>query len=182
MTQPLPYGPPTQQVPPGWQQQPYGPPPGWQPPLPPPKKRGGGLALAVAASVVAVLAVFGGIVALTDGETTTTATQEASSTAETKKAKSSKKPTPKPASTRMTRTDREALFVATVKQQDALRNADPEDLVKLGREMCKALDDGYTLTQVATSGVEQFGLETSAFVAGAAIVGLCPRHKGKIPD
>ncbi|MEU3162906.1 DUF732 domain-containing protein [Streptosporangium sp. NPDC006930] len=200
-----PYGQPTRQYtqpvgpPPGWRPPPPGPPPqnwqgppppGWRPPMgppPPQPPRNGRRILAVLGGILGAFAMMVALSMLMRGVSgTTTATPSASSAVRSaepsREAEPEEKPSAKPTSTGLTRADREALFVATVKQQDALRNADSAKLVKLGRSMCKALDDGHSLTTVATSGVEAFGLETSAYVAGAAIVGLCPRHRTKIPN
>ncbi|GHH67578.1 hypothetical protein GCM10017673_14810 [Streptosporangium violaceochromogenes] len=184
--QPPPY---PQQQPPLYGQQPpqgpggpYGPPMG-PPPRghhrPPQRMSGGTVAAITIAAVIGVLAVLGGLVKLLDGGTAKPSAQPV--VTETTK-EPTPTPTPTPTSTGLTRADRETLFVITVQGRKALRNADPKDLVRLGRAMCKALDDGYSLTSVATSGADQFGLEESAFVTGAAIVGLCPRHKSKIPN
>ncbi|GAA0829659.1 DUF732 domain-containing protein [Streptosporangium amethystogenes subsp. fukuiense] len=126
-----------------------------------------------------VLALLGGLVKLTGGGEDQAATAKPSAGAEPTE-ESAEKVKPSPTSTALRRTDREVMFLFTVKQR--VKDADDAELVKLGWSICKALDDGGSLAQVATSGVEAFGLETSAYVAGAAIVSLCPRHKAKIPS
>ncbi|MBB2915078.1 hypothetical protein FHS43_006398 [Streptosporangium becharense] len=76
----------------------------------------------------------------------------------------------------------EALFIAALRQNNALRNIPSVKLIQIGKQMCASLDGGSSLTDVATSGAGGLELESAAYVAGAAIVTLCPRHRDKIPN
>jgi hypothetical protein len=143
----------------------------------------GGIVAITLGALLAVVVVLGGVAALVSGDDEKKPLVAKSAEASATPSKKSKSK-PKPTSTALSREEREALFVATVQQRPALRDADAAALVKLGRAMCKALDDGHSLTSIASSGAAdgEFSLKDSGYVTGAAIVGLCPRHKGKIPN
>ncbi|MGV9328966.1 DUF732 domain-containing protein [Streptosporangium sandarakinum] len=189
--------PPRQDGPQGWQHPQPNPaawaPPSWQPGAQPPKK-GGGLkvALLAAGGVLVLAAAIGGVVVFT-GDDDPVAAQPAVTAAPreeptgrppaTEKPESSSKPTskPEPSSGGGQRTENEEIFLTTVRQRPALKQTDSATLLRLGRSMCKAFDDGKSLTDVATGNADRYGLETSAFVTGAAIVALCPRHRNLVP-
>ncbi len=176
-----------------------GPPPGWQPgpPPQPPKKGGNAVVIAVVAAVVGVLVLAGGAVFLLRGNNepvasvivspstlASTASAEPSSTAETEP---STEPStePEPTSTGLPGGDdegNEAVFLAALRQRADLKDKPSAELVRLGRDMCGEMDAGKSLIQVALGHAEELGAETSGYIAGAAVVGLCPRHRDKVPS
>ncbi|MFF0579249.1 DUF732 domain-containing protein [Streptosporangium saharense] len=86
-------------------------------------------------------------------------------------------PTPDPSASAL-----EAVFTVAVKQRKALRDADPYKLGRLGRSMCKALEEGKSFSEAVALGSGGFDQETSAYIAKLAVANLCPGQRDKIPD
>ncbi|MEV8631486.1 DUF732 domain-containing protein [Streptosporangium sp. NPDC051023] len=154
------------------------------------------MVIVVVAAVVGVLALLGGLVVLLNANNRLFASPSTSASIEpsrTAGAEPSETPTETPSETPTETSDEtptaapseeenEALFTATIRQRNDLKNENMADLLRIGRAMCKALDEGHGLIEVATSSADDLGAEKSGYVAGAAIVSLCPRHRSKIPS
>jgi len=145
-------------------------------------------ALAATVAVVAVGLIVLAFVqsAFGTGSTTTPATQPPAVLPAAKKTAtatpSPTRTTPRPAGTTLTREQREAAFVLLVQTRRAFRDIGGDDLLRLGRAACKAMDAGASIQGVALTLVAEgnVGPEDAGYLVGSAIHGLCPRHKGKI--
>ncbi|MEV7006921.1 DUF732 domain-containing protein [Streptosporangium sp. NPDC051022] len=174
----------------GWQQTtPIGQ-PGWSP-GPPPRKSGKGVAIAAVVGVVGVLALLGGLVVLLNGENKPIASSPTTSASITPSRSAEAEPTrtaagsiedPEPTSTSPARDGGEALFLTTMRQRYDLKDKSEAELLKLGRDICRAMDNGRSLIQAALDHADELGAERAGYVAGAAAVGLCPEHRDKVPS
>ncbi|MFD0891988.1 DUF732 domain-containing protein, partial [Streptosporangium algeriense] len=95
-------------------------------------------------------------------------------------------PTPEPtasSSYSFSQSEKEDLFLKTVRQRKELSGVTSTRLVRLGKDVCGALDTGKSLIQVTLDSpvTDEFGAETSGYIAGAAVVLLCPEHRAKLP-
>ncbi|MDP9866911.1 MULTISPECIES: DUF732 domain-containing protein [Streptosporangium] len=152
--------------------------------------------IGVVIAVVGVLALLGGLVALLGRDEKPVASTSASVSAKpssTAEAEPGEKPTTtstdlpggKNTSTDLPRgkdKENQTAFMATMRQRADLKDKSAADLIRLGRAVCKAMDGGQSLIDVAVSNADELGAETSGYVAGAAVVTLCPRHQDKIPS
>lgn len=96
-------------------------------------------------------------------------------------------PTPAPtasSSFSFSQDEKEDLFLKTVRQRNELSGVSSSRLVQLGKDVCSALDTGKSLIQVTLNSpvTDEFGAETSGYIAGAAVVLLCPEHRAKLPS
>ncbi|MGV9772630.1 DUF732 domain-containing protein [Streptosporangium sp. NPDC003464] len=152
--------------------------------------------IGVVIAVVGVLALLGGLVALLGRDEKPVASTSASVSAKpssTAEAEPGEKPTTTSTDLpdgKNTSTDlpggkdkeNRTAFMATMRQRADLKDKSAADLIRLGRAVCKAMDGGQSLIDVAVSNADELGAETSGYVAGAAVVTLCPRHQDKIPS
>ncbi|MEU8196346.1 DUF732 domain-containing protein [Microbispora amethystogenes] len=157
-------------------QQPYAPPPQqWGPPSPPrPQKKSSAKAVVIVVAAIVVMAVFGAIAQAVGGSSKSTGRPVAIQSSAVASAE------PSPTSTRLTRAEREGIFVLTLRERDAFREAPSARLVKLGRTVCTALDKGATVSAVGTTLGQHISYEDAGYVIGAAVTGLCPRHKALV--